>query len=227
VDTGFSQLESLGKGNFLVFNSSISNGSFARSIQGLGAVLTVVFGLLFPDNTIAGQSELDRAELSFGAVKQRSEINNPLINFLESHDRKSADAETRVALARAIETLGQNRSAEAPAALIRYLDFPDPKLVIAEGVIRASPNLERLYPAIKAMISIGRPSFYPIIDALARDVAGTSTIFGNAVLVLIRIEGGHPHGRELLRVRLELLLKTDPYPGRRAVYESIIHYLES
>lgn len=153
-------------------------------------------------------------------LEPRREMIDRLIEFLRSGDKNAMGAK-RASLVSAIKVLGELRAVEAAETLVTYIDFfsGDRKAVFQR--IRLPSEK---YPAVKALVNIGRPAIPAIIHRLPELLAALQDqydrrglVLRNCAWVLFEIEG--PEARLL---HLKLALESEKDPGRRAGIEALL-----
>ena len=117
----------------------------------------------------------------------------------------------------AIDTLGQMRAIEAVELLVHYMDFPRHTSRLFVDVLRYP---DKNFPAVGALISIGRPSIPPILDALENGRSEERLFLYLARWAVYRIEGG----RAEAIFHLESELKKAKSPERKAAVRKLLEY---
>jgi len=108
---------------------------------------------------LASLSDDDQMKLLSQVDSQRADLARALIEHLETSDSEAVQAG-------AIYLIGRHRLAEGVGALIQRIDF-EPK---GPPIREPEPLWER-YPAMEALIHIGRPSVPAAAELLAADDA--------------------------------------------------------
>jgi hypothetical protein len=97
-----------------------------------------------------------RTKLLSRVDEKRKELVTLLVNYLDTSPSRNVQAA-------AIYVMGRHRLAEAVPTLIRWIDFD-----AGEPAKSAEPLWDR-YPAMEALIAIGRPSVLAALELLASD----------------------------------------------------------
>ena len=115
--------------------------------------------------------------------------------------------EDRSRVNEAIKALGELKAVEAAPALIERLDMHvNPTGFIKIGEI---PPTENIYPAAKALITMGKPALPFVADGLPQK--NRSDLFGrNAWYTIVRIEGSPKKALAYLNGRIELYRRGAP-----------------
>ncbi len=146
-------------------------------------------------------------------LQQRKELISSLINILKQGD-KNAKGEKRSSLVAAINVLGEMRATEAVDILVDYIKFQ----AIDELIIfdRLTPPSE-IFPAVKALIQIGKPSFPPVLRALKESTDEDVILLRwNSGWIILKVLG-----RKLGRTYLEDALQSETDPKKRARIEDL------
>lgn len=153
-------------------------------------------------------------------LEQRREMIDRLIEFLRSGD-KNAMGTKRASLVSAIKVLGELRAVEAAETLVTYIDYFSGDRKAAFQRIRLPSEK---YPAVKALVNIGRPAIPAIIHRLPELLAALQDkdnlkdrVLRNCAWVLFEIEGREP---AVLHLNLELERENDA--ERRAGIEALL-----
>jgi hypothetical protein len=124
-------------------------------------------------------------------LSQVDEQRHELLGVLLKHLGTSSSKEVQTA---AIYLIGRHRLSDGVSELIELIDFD------AAGQMQRGPRpLWRQYPAMEALITIGKPSVKPAVELLARD--GSDLRRNLAVKVIRYVEG--PEVSEFILQRAE------------------------
>ena len=152
-------------------------------------------------------------------LEQRREMIDRLIEFLRSGDKNVMGAK-RASLLSAVKVLGELRASEAAETLVSYIDYASAD---RDAYFLRTRLPSEDYPAVKALINIGRPSIPAILHrlpellaALQGEVNQRARFLRNCVWVLFEIEGP-----EAMVLHLKLAQEREKDPGRRAGIEAL------
>jgi len=128
-------------------------------------------------------------------LEQRREIIDRLIEFLRNGDKNAMGAK-RASLVSAIKILGELRAVEAAETLVTYIDYFSGD---RKAAFQRIPLPSEKYPAVKALVNIGRPVIPAIIHRLPDLLAALQDeedrrgrVLRNCAWVLFEIEGREP-----------------------------------
>lgn len=148
-------------------------------------------------------------------LQQRKELISSLINILKQGD-KNAEGEKRSSLVAAIDVLGEMRAIEAVDILVDYIKFPaSDKLVVFYKIIPPS----EIYPAVKALIKIGKPSLPAVLRVLKESTDEKDVILLTNSGWIISQVLGHKIGK----IYLEDALQSETDPKKRARIEDLLN----
>lgn len=149
-------------------------------------------------------------------LENRQGIISALLTLIEQTPKKIKGSKRNNVL-HAMNTLGQMRATEAVELLVDYMDFPRPSKGLTADSI---PLPDKLYPAVGALIRIGRPSIPPILGALENGRGEERVFLLLARWTVYRIEGG----RAEAIFRLESELEKAKSSERKAVIRKLLEY---
>ncbi len=158
-----------------------------------------------------------------GILEQRREMIDRLIEFLRNGDKNAMGAK-RASLVSAIKILGELRAVEAAETLVTYIDyFSGDRKAVFQRIRLPSEK----YPAVKALVNIGRPAIPAIIHRLPELLAALQheddrrgRVLRNCAWVLFEIEG-----TEARLLHLKLALEREKDPARRAGIEALFEVM--
>lgn len=208
----------------------------APIIKQVTAGVLVALGLLGGTNAIRAQTSdypneliqqlrspnVEVQERAKGKIFQdRAQLIAGLIQFLEDLDPDKVKAGQH-SVVTAIEVLGELRAGEAVDALAKYLTFR----ATDEEIIRRIELPEEIYPAVGALIRMGRPAIDPVIDALSESKNDDPVLLRNCVRIIVAVGELRREGYRLARYHLNMLIKYENDQKRRNAITRIIEYLD-
>ena len=141
--------------------------------------------------------ERARMRLASKVDEQRNELLSVLIKYLDTSPSKNVQAT-------AIYLIGRHRLAEGVGELIRHIDFD------ASGqAIKGTEPLWEQYPAMEALITIGKPSVLATLKLLATE---TNDLRRTLAVKVIR----YVEGAEIARFILDHSYAAENDPVRKA-----------
>jgi len=149
-------------------------------------------------------------------LQQRKELISSLINILEQGD-KNAKREKRSSQVAAINVLGEMRATQAVDILVDYIEFRASDELIMH---RLTPPSE-VFPAVKALIKIGKPSLPPVLRALKESTDEDVILLDwNSGWIIFQVLG-HKIGM----IYLEDVLQNEIEPKKRERIEDLLNRL--
>lgn len=149
-------------------------------------------------------------------LKNRQSMIAALMAIVESTP-KDVEGPERNAAVNAIYVLGAMRAIEAVEVLVEYIDFARRSEQPAVDVIPAPGNI---FPAVRALIEIGKPSIPAVLNALAAGRAQEKRFLFLARWIVYRIE----RGRDAAVFRLESDLEKSQSVQRSAAIQKLLEY---
>lgn len=149
-------------------------------------------------------------------LENRQIIISSLMKIIEQAP-KEIEGPERSRVLHAINALGQMRAIEAVGLLVARMDLPRRTGQLTVDLI---PLLTEMYPAVGALISIGRPSISPILEAIENGRGEEKVFLLLARWIIYRIEGG----RDEAIFRLESELGKTKSSERKAAIQKLLEY---
>jgi len=144
-----------------------------------------------------GGGNNDPADISATRRTEQAGREQRIVELIAIVENRELAEANRKKVVEAILALGELGAAEGIPVLVEKLDFHISK----SGIVKMGeiPPPEKVYPAVKALLMIGRPALPALTDAIAMANANRSeTFLDNARYTIIRIAGSPEAGRAVL-----------------------------